>query len=184
MQDIFVALTEWFAATFKYPPLSVVLITLVSVGVSTTSNLAMKRFSDIRRLRRYQAEIKAYQELTKRANETQNEKLLRKVRRRKAYIDRIQKEMMTARCKPYMFFIIPFMMIFYLLTGFYTDPVTGTAIVVAVIPFHVEKVLPFLSGWLGRPVVGGFGMYFFGFYMLVGLGLGQILQRVMGTSLT
>ncbi len=177
MQD----LPVWFEI-FKYPPMSVVLITLVSVTISTISNLAMKRFADIRRLRRYQAEIRAYQELQRRANETQNEKLLRKVRRRKAYIDRIQKEMMTARCKPYTFFMIPFMMIFYLLSGFYTE--AGHPIIVAVIPFHIEYVLFFLSGWIGEPVVGGFGMYFFGFYMLVGLGLGQILQRVMGTSLT
>ncbi len=178
MQDILV----WFETTFKYPPLSAVLIMLVSVGISVVSNLAMKRFADIRRLRRYQAEIQAYNQLRQRAQKTQNEKLLRKVRRRKAYIDRIQKEMMTARCKPYMFFLIPFMMIFYLLSGFYME--AGQPIIVAVIPFHIEYVLFFLNGWIGEPVVGGFGMYFFGFYMLVGLGFGQILQRMMGTSLT
>ncbi len=181
MLDIFADITAFFTTYFYEPPMSAVLILLVSVGISTTSNLAMRRFADIKRLRRYQAEIDAYNALKQKASETQNEKLLRKVKRRKAYIDRIQKEMMTARCKPYMFFIIPFMLIFSLLNGFYTTP-SGTPIVVAVIPFHIEKILPFMVGWLGVPVIGGFGMYFFGFYMLVGLGLGQMLQRVMGTS--
>ncbi|MCF2137463.1 MAG: TMCO1/EMC3 family protein [Candidatus Thorarchaeota archaeon] len=183
MQDIFAALTDWFTLYFKDPPMSAILIMAVSVGITFISNLAMLKFSDVRRLKRYQAEIKAYQELSKKANEAGNEKLLRKVKRRKPYIDRIQKEMMTARCKPYMFFIIPFMLIFSFLNGFYIGA-GGTPIIVAVIPFHIEKLIPFLIGWVGTPVAGGFGMYFFGFYMLVGLGLGQMLQRVMGTSLT
>ncbi len=183
MQDIFAAIGEWFALYFRDPPMSAILIMAVSVGITVVSNLAMLKFADVRRLKRYQAEIKAYQELSKKANESGNEKLLRKIKRRKPYIDRIQREMMTARCKPYMFFIIPFMLIFSLLNGFYVDP-SGVPLVVAVIPFHLEKVMPFLTGWIGKPVVGGFGMYFFGFYMLVGLGLGQMLQRVMGTSLT
>ncbi|NWF96997.1 MAG: DUF106 domain-containing protein [Candidatus Thorarchaeota archaeon] len=155
-----------------------VFVALISVSITTVSNLAMKRFSDIRRLRRYQAEIKQYQEDMKRAQQTQNEKLLRKVKRRKAYIDRIQKEMMGARCKPSLFFIIPFMLIFSLLSGFYAGRF------VAVLPFDVGKALPFLVGFIGDHVPGGFGLYFYAFYFLVGLGLGQIIQRVQGVSLT
>ncbi len=184
MQDILVILTNWFYATFHEPPMSGILIVATSLFVTSLSNLAMKRFSDMRRLKRYQTEIKQYQEMTKKAEETQNEKLLRKVRRRKAYIDRIQREMLGARCKPSLFFIIPFMLIFSLLSGFYTDPVTGGSEVVAVIPFNVQKLLPFLDGYIGTAVGGGFGLYFYAFYMLVGLGLGQIVQRVMGVSLT
>jgi uncharacterized membrane protein (DUF106 family) len=183
MQNAFLDLLLNWAAN---PPGSGIIILLASVGITLLSNLATKRFTDVRRMKRYQTEIKQYQEMTKTAEKTQNEKLLRKVKRRKAYIDRIPKEMFTARCKPMLFFIIPFMAIFYSMSGFYTDIVDQTAVprVVAVIPFSVSKLLPFLEGLIGTSVDGGFGLYFFGFYALVGLGLGQILQRMQGISMT
>ena len=106
MQDLMTSIIEIVSG----PPFAGVFITLVSVTISTMSNLAMRRFADMRRLRRYQTEIKQYQEMQKKAQDTQNEKLLRKVKRRKAYIDRIQREMMTTRCKPSLIFIIPFML--------------------------------------------------------------------------
>ncbi|MEM2142365.1 MAG: EMC3/TMCO1 family protein [Candidatus Thorarchaeota archaeon] len=173
---------EWAS----HPPGSAVVILFVSMTITIMSNLATKRFTDVPRMKRYSDEIKAYQELSKQANKTQNEKLLRKVRRRKAYIDRIQKEMFTSRCKPLAFFFIPFMAIFYSLSGFYTDHVGGVNIprVVAVVPFSVHKLLPFLDGFIGTAVDGGFGLYFFGFYALVGLGLGQIIQRMQGIRMT
>lgn len=163
------------------PPYSGIFIMLVSVAVSAMSNLAMKRFSDIRRLNRYQAEIKQFQEMEKEARKTQNEKLMKKVKRRKAYIERIQREQMTARCKPSLIFIIPFMLIFTVLRGFYTTP-GGLDMIVAVIPFNIDKALPFLNGMIGTSTAAGFGMNFWGFYFLVGLGLSSILQRIMGTQ--
>ena len=184
MQDIFADFMNWFALIFagvQYPPFSALFIMIVSLSVSTTSNLAMRRFTDMRRLNRYQAEVKQYQEMEKEAKRTQNEKLLKKVKRRKAYIDRIQRESMTTRCKPQLMFLIPFMLIFTILRGFFTYP-TGGDIIVAILPFNIQKVLPFLDGMLGTATVAGFGMTYWGFYFLVGLGMSSILQRIMGTQ--
>ena len=140
----------------------------------------MRRFADMRRLNRYQAEIKQYQEMEKEARKTQNEKLLKKVKRRKAYIDRIQREQMGARCKPGLIFLIPFWVIFTFLRGFYAPG--GKDMIIAVLPFNIQKVLPFLQGMIGTATVAGFGMTFWGFYFIVGLGLSSILQRMMGTQ--
>ena len=35
---------------------------------------------------------------------------------------------------------------------------------------------------LGTATVAGFGMTYWGFYFLVGLGMSSILQRIMGTQ--
>jgi hypothetical protein len=43
-------------------------------------------------------------------------------------------------------------------------------------------VLPFFIGLAGQPTAGGFGLSFYAFYFLVGLGLSSILQRIMGTQ--
>jgi uncharacterized membrane protein (DUF106 family) len=183
MQDIFGDFMAWFGTTFeifKAPPYAAILIIFVSLSISTISNLAMKRFTDMRRLNRYQFEIKQFREMEQKAQKTQNEKLLKKVKRRKSYIERIQREQMTARCKPSLIFFIPFIFIFAILRGFYTTE--GLPDIVAILPFNIQKVLPFLVGLAGRPVVGGFGLSFYGFYFLVGLGLSSILQRIMGTQ--
>jgi uncharacterized membrane protein (DUF106 family) len=190
MQDLFADFMAWFAMVFapvQYPPWSGLFIMLVSVSVSTMSNLAMKRMTDMRRLNRHQAEIKQYQEMEKEAKRTGNEKLMKKVKRRKAYIDRIQREQMGQRCKPSLIFLIPFMLIFTVLRGFYSLP-DGSDMFVAFLPFNVQTVLPFLDGMIGTATLPngtalpGFGMTYWGFYFLVGLGLSSILQRIMGTQ--
>ena len=184
MQDLLADILNFFQI-FAGPPLAPILIVFVSISVSSLSNLGMRRFADMRRLKRYQTEIKQYQEMQREAERTQNAKLLKKVKRRKAYIDRIQREMMTERCKPSLMFMIPFLLVFTLLRSFYTDPASGLDRVVAVLPFNVSK-LPLLGdlfGAIGHSVGIGFGMTFWGFYFLVGLGLSGILQRIMGTQL-
>jgi uncharacterized membrane protein (DUF106 family) len=168
---------------FKEPPFAAILIMLASMSVTTISNLATRKLSDVRRLRRYQTEIKQHQEMTKKAQETGNKKLLRKVKRRKAYIDRIQREMMTQRCKPTLIFFVPFVIILTLLRDFFTAG--GQERIVAILPFNPQKVpfLAFLEPLIGVSTAAGFGLYYLPFYMMVGLGLGQILQRLMGVNI-
>jgi uncharacterized membrane protein (DUF106 family) len=183
MQDIFGNFMAWFATTFavvRTPPLSGLFILFISITISTLSNLAMKRFTDMRRLNRYQLEIKQFREMEQKAQKTQNEKLLKKVKRRKSYIERIQREQMSARCKPSLIFFIPFILIFTILRGFYSTG--GIDDLVVILPFNIQKVLPFLVGLAGQPTAAGFGLSFYGFYFLVGLGLSSILQRIMGTQ--
>jgi uncharacterized membrane protein (DUF106 family) len=178
MQDILADFVLWLSMNFpmfRTLPWSGVLIAVVSVIVSSISNLGMKRFTDMRRLKRHQQEIKQYQKMQQEAQKSGNEKLLRKVRRRKAYIDRIQRDMFSARCKPSLIFMIPFMLIFWTLSGFFS----GDYLIVAILPFDAF----FLTGIAGTSVPGGFGMTYMAFYMLVGFGLSSILQRIMGTQI-
>jgi uncharacterized membrane protein (DUF106 family) len=56
----------------------------------------------------------------------------------------------------------------------------GTTIV-AIVPFNAQYLLPFLEGWIGFNVPGnGFGLTYFGWYMLAGLGLGNMIRRAAG----
>jgi uncharacterized membrane protein (DUF106 family) len=157
-----------------------IFILLVSMSISTMSNLAMRRFTDMRRLNKQQAEIKKFKEMEQEAKKTGNEKLLKKLKKRKAYIDRIQREQMGARCKPSCIFFLPFIFIFWFLRTFYSTG--GVDDLVVVLPFNIQKILPFLVGMLGAPTAAGFGLSFYGFYFIVGLGLSSILQRIMGTQ--
>ncbi len=90
MQDIFGDIMIWLTLTFKDPPMAGIFILMVSLSISTMSNLAMRRFTDMKRLNKQQAEIKRFKEMEQEAKKTQNEKLLKKLKKRKAYIDRIR----------------------------------------------------------------------------------------------
>ena len=74
------------------------------------------------------------------------------------------------------------MLIFTVLRGFYSWPAAGGDMIVAILPFNIQKVLPFLDGMIGTSTLAGFGMTYWGFYFLVGLGMSSILQRIMGTQ--
>jgi hypothetical protein len=56
--------------------------------------------------------------------------------------------------------------------------------IVAILPFNIQTVLPFLDGMLGTATVGGFGFNYYGFYLLTGLGLGNLIRRPFGQSMT
>ncbi len=183
MQNLIADFMNWFTATFaifRQLPLSALFVVFVSVTISSISNLAMKRFADMRTLKRHQKQIKEFQELQKKAEESQDENMLKKLERKRGYIEKIQREMLSERCKPSLFFFIPFALFFTILRAFFSGPEGD--LIVAVLPFSVHKVLPFLVGWIGFPTPAGFGMTFWGFYLLSGLGLSSILQRIMGTQ--
>ncbi len=180
MQDLITGLLNFISS----PPIAALFIMSVSMTTTTISQLLTKRFTDMKRLQRYQAEAKQHQALMKEAEKAQNTKLLKKLKRRKAYIDRIQREAMTQRCKPSLLLMIPMLAVFYLLRTFYADPVTGIDKIVVVLPFNAHELLPFITGMIGSPVSAGFGMTFWGFYFLVGLGLSGIIQRILGTQMT
>ena len=80
--------------------------------------------------------------------------------------------------KPMCVYYIPFIIIFGILNAIFGNSV------VAILPFNIQKVLPFFVGYLGVPTAGGFGLSFYGFYFLVGLGLGNIIRRPFGLSMT
>jgi uncharacterized membrane protein (DUF106 family) len=75
------------------------------------------------------------------------------------------------------FFYIPLILIFGVLNAIYGNSI------VAVIPFNIQDVLPFLTDMIGTPTAGGFGLSFYGFYFLVGLGLGNLVRKPFGLDM-
>ena len=168
----------WFVSTFigfKYPPMSIVLITVISLLISLLSNISLRLTTDVKQLARYSKEIKEFQKLKMEAQKTQNKKLLQKVKRKEKYISKMQSYSMKARFKPMIIFFIPFLILFELLRALYGNEV------VAVLPFNLDKILP-VGGWAGISTAYGFGLYFWSFYFIVGFGISIILQKMMGVS--
>jgi uncharacterized membrane protein (DUF106 family) len=163
---------------FNTIPGSTILITLVSISLALLSIWATRRFTDMEKMQADMEEIKAWQERFKKARQTMDPIELQQVMDDQGRILRLNSAMMSARMKPMCIFWIPLIIIFGILNTFY-----GTSIV-AIIPFNIHKLLPFLVGFVGVPTTGGFGLSFYGYYFLVGLGLGNLIRKPFGLSMT
>lgn len=159
-------------------PVSTVFIMLVAITLALVSIWATRRFTDMEKMQADMAEVKAWQERFKKARESMDPIELQQVMDDQGRIMRLNTAMMSARMKPMCVYYIPFLIVFAILNLIYGNNI------VAIIPFNIDKALPFLSGWIGHSVQGGFGLSYYGYYILVGLGLGNIIRRPFGLSMT
>ena len=159
-------------------PGSAIFIALVSTMLALVSIWATRRFADMDKMQADMAEVKDWQERFKKARESMDPVELQAVMDDQGRIMRLNTAMMSARMKPMCVYYIPFIIIFGILNAIFGNSV------VAILPFNIHKVLPFFVGYLGVPTAGGFGLSFYGFYFLVGLGLGNIIRRPFGLSMT
>ncbi len=159
-------------------PGSAIFILLVSIALALMSIWATRKFTDMEKMQADMAEVKEWQERFKKARASMDPVELQEVMDDQGRMMRLQSSMMTDRCKPMCVYYIPFLIIFYILNLLYGNSI------VAIIPFNIDKVLPFLSGWIGSSTAAGFGLSYYGYYFLVGLGLGNIIRRPFGLSMT
>lgn len=159
-------------------PGSAVFITLVSLGLALMSIWATRRFTDMEKMKADMEEVKAWQERFKQARQSNDPIELQQVMEDQGRIMRLNSSMMAGRMKPMCVFYIPLIIVFYIMRLIFADSI------VAIIPFNIHEVLPFLVGFVGVPTAGGFGLSFYGYYFLVGLGLGNIIRRPFGLSMT
>ena len=159
-------------------PGSTIFIMLVAIALALISIWATQRFTDMEKMKADMGEINAWRERFNKARKTMDPAELQQVMDDQGRIMRLQSSMMGARMKPMCVYYIPFLIIFGILNTIYGNSI------VAIIPFNLDKLLPFISGWIGNSVAGGFGLSYYGYYFLVGLGLGNIIRRPFGLSMT
>ncbi|MGY5851976.1 MAG: EMC3/TMCO1 family protein [Candidatus Thorarchaeota archaeon] len=163
-----------FLLVLTSAPWSAPFIVLVSVFLNLISIWATARFTDVEKLKENMAFVKEWQAKFNEARKTMDPLLLQEVQDMQSRVMSINAQMMTARCKPYLIFIIPFMAIFYLLSAMYGNTI------VAVIPFHIEEVLFFMKDWLGFTTDAGFGLTYYSWYLLTSFGLGGFVRKIFG----
>ncbi|MHA1740739.1 MAG: EMC3/TMCO1 family protein, partial [Candidatus Thorarchaeota archaeon] len=134
---------------------------------------ATVRLTDTEQLKADMEVIKAWQAKMNLARKTMDPVLLQEVMESQSQVMTIQARMMQARMKPMCVFYIPFIIIFGILNMLYA----GTP--VAILPFNIQKVLPFLNGWVGVEMPNGeFGLFFWSWYALASMSLGGLIRRL------
>ena len=183
--DIFSDITQGFVnflSPFSATPSSAIFILLVSVSMTLVSIWATHKFTDTEKLKSDMEEVKQWREKFNEARRTGDPQLLQEVTDSQSRMMALQGSMMSARCKPMLFYYIPFIIIFGILNALYTP--AGIQTVVAVLPFNAQNsVFGFIDGFMGQNVVGsGFGLWFFPWYLLCSLGLGNLIRKASGLS--
>ncbi len=174
----FVQIVVQLLAPFATPPLSGIFIVLVNILLALVSIWATNKFTDMEKMRADMAEIKAWQDKLKLARATQDTVLFQELQESQGRIMRLNSGLMTSRMKPMCVFYIPLILVFGILNALYG----GT--LVLVLPFNPQDLLPFLKDMIGAPVPGGFGLTFIAWYFMVGLGLGNLIRKPFGQSMT
>jgi len=167
-----------FIQIFAVMPFSAITILVVNVFLALISVWATNRFTDQEKLKADMEEVKVWREKMSVARKTKDPELLDEVMADQGRIMKINGSMMGSRMKPMCVYYIPFLIVFYTMGAFFGGSI------VAVLPFNIQTVLPFLDGMLGTATNSGFGFTFYGFYLLVGLGLGNLIRKPFGQSMT
>lgn len=173
------------------PPGATIFVVLFSSGLSLFIALVSRYMIDVNELKRYTREIKLYQDLQKKSKQTANRKLAIKLKRREAYIQRIQRKMMTQRFKPMAIYFIPLIIMFYVLRGIYTAPTLAFTDAGAIVAkgewIGYTNVLPFAipghrfgtaAPWDHSHTI----LSFVWFYFIVSLTIGSVIQKTLGLT--
>ncbi len=171
MQSILGPITGFLLAP---PPLSTFGILGISVLLAVITSLVNKRLLDIPRLKRTTAEVQAWSSEYFKAQRSKDAKALEKLKKKKEYIDKLRGEMMTQQFKPTLFFAVPLLVLFYALNSLYG------AQVVAWLPFHPVPPFETWARCSGSICYAPFYLW----YLICSITSYQIVQRLLGTSLT
>lgn len=174
--DLFATLAQGVMDTFSIittMPFSAIFVVLVSMGLALVSSVLTAKLTDIEQTQEQMEIVKEWRNKYNEARKTMDPILLEEVMAEQQRILRIQTQMMGSRCKPMLIFYLPFLAIFYFLSGLYgAQPV-------AILPFNPQDAIPFLEGWLGVNVPGsGFGLYFWPWYFLASLSVGNLIRKL------
>ena len=124
-------------------PWSAITILVVNIFLALISIWATNKFTDMEKMKADMEEVKVWREKMNVARKTMDPALLEEVVADQGRIMKINGAMMSARMKPMCVYYIPFLIVFGIMGAMFGNSI------VAILPFNIQKVLPFLDGMLG-----------------------------------
>jgi uncharacterized membrane protein (DUF106 family) len=171
----------------SHPPLSSIFIFCVAVGISIFSVSVSRKLIDTDKLKRMNVEVKRHNALKMKAMKGTDSKAIKKYELEKDEMGKVQSEMMKMRFKPMLFTIIPLMLVFTLMNGYYGmgNPAGAVA---AILPFpFIESLIIFP---IGQNIHSGgpdsqflyFQMSYIGWYFTISISVGAVIQKIAGLT--
>jgi len=157
--------------------ITTLLILGISFALSSTSSLLSLKIMDVKRLKRYSKEIKKFKDLEKHVKETGDKKAAIKLKRKQKYIEKITRTTMWQRMKPMLFYMVPFMILFFILSSTFKNTTC------AMFPFNIS-VVPLLNMFIRSPggvyLPMGYPLGYVSWYIVSSFGFTTVIQKVLG----
>ncbi len=155
------------------PPQATIFILCLAVAISVVNALLNRKFIDVEQMKRMQREFREWKREFNEAQRSGDAQKLEKLKRKQSKIMKMQAQIMRQQLKAMTIFLIPILIVFWLLRGFYPQ---GHA--VAYIPLW----LPLIAWWDEAKKLYAIG--FIGWYLLCAIGAGMPLLRMLGLTPT
>lgn len=116
---MFEDLIEMVRTSFGAPPEAYIFLAIVSISASTLYFVSQVFLVDRKKVMIYSRRIKEWQEKRKRAMKTKSKRLMMEVQKEMEVINKMQLEMSKEQFKPFMIFMVPFLLLFWFIQAVY-----------------------------------------------------------------
>lgn len=143
------------------PPISAVLILLISLVISVTTTLANRMVIKMDEYKKFTIESAHLRQELMAAIRSGNQRQIAKIQKQQQDMMKIQQKMTLDRMKIMLFFFVPFILIWQILGSFFTGTIA---------------YLPFDAPWIGRELSVG------SWYIMCSISTNIIISRVLGLT--
>ncbi len=143
------------------------LVIAEALGVNCLYAVGRRKFTNIEKMRRYNAEMKAFRSEMSAAQKAGDKQKLDKLKKKQQQMQKMQAEMSMDNLKPTLLFMLPLLGVYYLVSSF----IKNATLAVAPIPFQLFNY--------GPPIE----VPFFWWYMVCSFTFSGIITRLFGLSL-
>ncbi|MDA4112306.1 MAG: EMC3/TMCO1 family protein [Thaumarchaeota archaeon] len=143
------------------------LVVLEAIGVNCLYAVGRRKFTNIEKMRRVNAEMKAFRSEMSAAQKAGDKQKLEKLKKKQQQMQKMQAEMSMDNLKPTLLFMLPLLGVYYLVSSF----IKNATLVIAPIPFQMFNY--------GPPIE----VPFFWWYMICSFTFSGVITRLFGLSL-
>jgi uncharacterized membrane protein (DUF106 family) len=171
--DDFFAFMNAVLAPYGTIPQSTFLILGIALVLSLISTTANRFLVDVQRMKSISEEVKAWRSEMDKAKKSNDKKLLAKVTKKQEAMMKLQSKMMWDRMKVSFIFIVPFYIIFIILSRFFGN------VYVALSPFTIPMLLagPASADWSGATELA-----YISWYIICSFSISLPLSRLFGVN--
>jgi uncharacterized membrane protein (DUF106 family) len=160
------------AAAASIPIEQTLLVILEAVGVNCVYAIGRRKFTNIDKMRRYNAEMKAFRAEMTAATKAGDKVKIEKLKKKQLQMQKMQAEISMDNLTPTLLFMLPLLGVYYLVSSF----VRGAILVISPIPFGPFHFGPYAIGW-------NIEVPFFWWYMICSFTFSSIITRLFGLSM-
>ncbi|MGA2876262.1 MAG: EMC3/TMCO1 family protein [Nitrososphaerales archaeon] len=147
---------------------STFLVICEAIGVNLLYAFGRRRFTNVEKMRRYNAEMKAFRSEMSEATKSGDKQKVEKLKKKQQQMQKMQAEISMDQMKPTLMFMVPLFGVYYLVRFF-----VGLNTILAIGPFPIQ------IDNIGPPIA----INFFWWYFLCSFTFSGIISRLFGLTM-